>query len=84
MTIHSLVFSIRKDIYEDSEILKKWLHAKILYEEEQTARARPRHPKYAMMSKALSKYVHAALIGSIEPKTALDKLADETKQIISS
>ena len=76
--------SVRKDIYEDSEILEKWPHAKVLYEVEQTARARPRHPKYAMMSKALSKYVHAALTGSIEPKTALDKLADETKQIIGS
>jgi multiple sugar transport system substrate-binding protein len=74
--------SVRKKIYEDPEVLEAWPHAKMLYEVETTAKARPRHPKYTEMSDELQKYVHAALSGTMEAQEALDRLAEATERIM--
>lgn len=70
----------RKDVYEDSELIKKHPHFKDLKDIYAKAVSRPNLPYYSRFSEIIQRHVHACLSGKISPENAL---AEMEKNIVT-
>jgi multiple sugar transport system substrate-binding protein len=73
----------RQDVYSDPDVIAKAPHLKDLRAVFTGAVPRPGVPYYTKLSEVIQKYVNAAIAGTMDPKTALDKAQDEVKAIIA-
>lgn len=73
----------RQDVYNDQEVIAKAPYLKDLREVFVNAVPRPIVPYYTKLSEVLQRYVNAAIAGTMDPKTALDKAQEEVKAIIA-
>ncbi len=73
---------VRKDIYEDEELLKQIPRLKILYQVFQNTSARPNVPYYPQASEIIQRYINNCLAGKISPQKALEKIQQNENELM--
>ncbi len=72
----------RKDVYSDSEILKKYPHFKDLKNVFGNASPRPAIPYYTQVSDVLQRYINSVIAGKADSKEAFSQAENEIKNIV--
>ncbi|HBB32083.1 MAG TPA: ABC transporter substrate-binding protein [Cyanobacteria bacterium UBA8803] len=73
---------IRKSLFEDGSILKKYPYFKELAKAVEASVLRPAIPQYGEASEILQRYLHLALRKQLSPKEAMAEAAIETRQLL--
>ena len=71
----------RKDIYNDSDVVKELPHLSKLKEVFEHAVSRPNLPYYTQVSEIIQRYVNRCLAGNIQPEEALVKAQAEVDEL---
>lgn len=71
----------RKDVYNESEVVKALPHLTILKEVFENAVSRPNLPYYNQVSEIIQRYVNSCLAGNTEPSEALQKMQAEINEL---
>jgi multiple sugar transport system substrate-binding protein len=71
----------RKDIYNDSDVVKELPHLTKLKEVFEHAVSRPNLPYYTQVSEIIQRYVNSCLAGNIQPGEALGKAQAEIDEL---
>ena len=71
----------RKDIYNDSDVVKELPHLTKLKEVFEHAVSRPNLPYYTQVSEIIQRYVNRCLAGNIQPEEALFKAQAEVDEL---
>jgi len=74
----------RKALFEDPEILAEYPHFEPLLDVLGQAVLRPPVAQYAQASDILQRYLSAALTGRLDPATAMEQAANETRQLLDA
>jgi multiple sugar transport system substrate-binding protein len=71
----------RKDIYNDSDVVKELPHLTKLKEVFEHAVSRPNLPYYTQLSEIIQRYINSCLAGNIQPDEALVKAQAEINEL---